>query len=107
VIYYFSDQPNLQSGLSFFWDTAFRKLAHMSEYFVLAFFAFKLFESSKEENNKALIFSFIFAVAAAVFDEYHQSFVIGRSASAYDVAIDAVGAAAFVIMRKVSKRSHI
>jgi len=68
-----------------------RKLAHLTEYAVLAVLlcrAFRLY--------RARIFASVFIVAAlyAALDEFHQSFVASRTASPWDVLVDCLGALA-------------
>jgi VanZ family protein len=87
VIYYFSAQPNSSEAtervLGAF-NIGVRKLAHVTEYGVLFALAQNAFRRSRW-----LTLGFCLLAAAA--DEYHQSFVPGRSATAGDVLVDAVG----------------
>jgi VanZ family protein len=66
-----------------------RKLAHLTEYAVLAVLLCRVFRL-----YRARIFASVFIVAAlyAALDEFHQSFVATRTASAWDVTIDCIGA---------------
>ncbi len=69
-----------------------RKLAHMTEYFVLAItVAFPLYVYGLRGIWLMLVAGFI-CVAFACSDEYHQSFVAGRGPSKRDVLIDSFGA---------------
>jgi VanZ family protein len=83
VIFAFSSIPSLNSGLGT-WDYVLRKLAHMTEYAVLAV----LLRRATGSDAWALAL----AVAYAASDEVHQLFVRGRHGSPIDVGIDAVGA---------------
>lgn len=68
-----------------------RKLAHMTEYFALAItVAFPLYVYGLRGILLMLAAGFI-CVAFACGDEYHQSFVAGRSPSKRDVCIDSFG----------------
>jgi VanZ family protein len=71
-----------------------RKAAHPAEY---AIFAFLLGESSKEPpfpwHQRRLLGRFLIVVVYSLTDEYHQSFVPGRTASLSDCGIDSVGGA--------------
>ena len=70
---------------------AIRKLAHMTEYFVLAIsVAFPLYVYGLRGILLMLVAGF-FCVAFACGDEYHQSFVAGRGPSKRDVLIDSFG----------------
>lgn len=68
-----------------------RKLAHMTEYFALAVaVSFPLYVYGVHGIWLMLLAGFI-CVGFACGDEYHQSFVDGRSPSPKDVAIDSFG----------------
>ncbi len=68
-----------------------RKLAHMTEYFLLAlFFAFPLYLYNVR-GVKLLLVTIALCLIAAGMDEYHQSFVDGRGPSLKDVGIDCFG----------------
>lgn len=68
------------------------KCAHLFEYAVLMFFFFRAFEKSWEKlSNWRLLLSFLFIILFSVSDEWHQTFVYGRTGSPMDVFIDAVG----------------
>ena len=68
-----------------------RKLAHMTEYFALAIaVSFPLYVYGVHGILLMLIAGLI-CVGFACGDEYHQSFVMGRSPSMKDVCIDSVG----------------
>ena len=68
-----------------------RKLAHMTEYFLLAVaVSFPLYVYGLRGVPLMLLAGLI-CVGFAVGDEYHQSFVAERSPSARDVFIDSVG----------------
>ena len=68
-----------------------RKLAHMAEYFALAVaVSFPLYVYGLHGILLMLVAGFI-CVAFACGDEYHQSFVAGRSPALRDVLIDSFG----------------
>jgi len=83
VIFYLSAQPDLDSGLA--WDLPLRKLAHMAEFGLLWFLWWRALGYGHPGPSIAI------ALAYAVSDELHQSFVPGRVGSPVDVAIDALG----------------
>ena len=70
-----------------------RKVAHASVYFVLAFMI--IFFINYIFHNKRYWLSFLISIllifALASFDEYHQSFVDGRTSDFKDVLIDSAG----------------
>ena len=75
-------------------NTPLRKVMHAGVYFVLAFMV--IFITNYLFHNKKLLISIIitlvFVIIAAGFDEYHQTFVDGRTGAVKDVLIDTAGA---------------
>ncbi len=71
-----------------------RKAAHMTEYALLAMsLQLPAFTCLKNKLTfpKRLVIGFFLTVALAAADEYHQTFVPGRSGNLTDVCIDSVG----------------
>lgn len=68
-----------------------RKLAHMSEYAILALFTY--YALIKIAFNKRIIFQITFLISFlyACSDEFHQLFISGRSGQFTDVLIDSTG----------------
>ncbi len=71
-----------------------RKVAHASVYFVLAFFVFLVMGIIFDHKYYAfeLILTLIIAIMFACTDEFHQTFVSGRTGAVQDVVIDSLGA---------------
>lgn len=69
-----------------------RKLAHMSEYFMLAVAVSFPFYVYGLRGFPLMLVAGLICVAFAAGDEYHQSFVAGRGPSVKDVGIDSIGA---------------
>ncbi len=91
VIFFFSAQPDLGTGLGT-WDLIIRKAAHMAEYGLLWFLWYRALELRSPWPAIAI------AVAYAATDEFHQSFVEGRHGTPVDVLIDSVGIAVAVLL---------
>jgi VanZ family protein len=72
-------------------EVALRKLAHVTEYFVLT--ALLLRALRRSQVTSAVAVAIVAALAYAASDEWHQSFVPGRTATPRDVAIDGIGIA--------------
>ncbi|MGZ4315282.1 MAG: VanZ family protein [Gaiellaceae bacterium] len=89
VIFTLSSIPSLSTGLGT-WDTILRKGAHLTEYAVLGGLLYRAL--GREPLALAV------GIAYAATDELHQYFVRGRHASPVDVAIDAVGVAAGMLI---------
>lgn len=72
-----------------------RKSAHFLNYLILGAL---LFRALRAENKgwapRWALFAILLAFAYAASDEYHQSFVAGRTASATDALLDTAGAGA-------------
>jgi VanZ family protein len=98
VIFFLSAQPDLNSGLGT-WDTILRKIAHMVEFGLLALLWWRAL------GHRAPAAAAAIAIAYAISDEYHQSFVEGRVGSPVDVLIDSAGVAlAMLAIRLRAKR---
>ena len=71
-----------------------RKAGHFSEYAILALLALRALRLSRPERRflNAVLLALLVTAGYAATDEYHQSFVPGRTAAAGDVLIDTAGA---------------
>ena len=68
-----------------------RKVAHASEYFVLVLLLINALLCSGVNGRKVLILSLVLCFAYSCFDEYHQTFVVGRTGQFSDCLIDTAG----------------
>jgi VanZ family protein len=105
VIFFFSAQPNLNSGLGWI-DTVGRKFVHASEYAFLCFLWWRALRT-RLDRTTALMPAWLITVAYAATDEYHQTFISGRHGTWVDVAIDGMGAAIFVLLMFRAQRNRI
>ena len=80
-----------------------RKLAHFTEYAILAFLARRAFITSSLALFRQRWFQsvLVLVVIYALLDEFHQSFVPSRTASIYDSAIDVAGGLTVLLIFKV------
>ena len=72
-----------------------RKLAHLTEYAILAALLWRALRGGTRWQAKMSILVFLTWIACAIFaasDEFHQSFVPSRTSSPVDVMIDVIGA---------------
>jgi VanZ family protein len=69
-----------------------RKIAHFSEYAVLVACWWRALRTVTDPT-RALAAAYLVTVAYAASDEFHQTFVDGRTGTPRDVLIDATGAA--------------
>ena len=72
-------------------EIVLRKLAHVTEYLILTLLLLRALWRSGVA--RALPTAAVAALAYACSDEWHQSFVPGRTATPRDVAIDGIGIA--------------
>jgi VanZ family protein len=91
LIFGLSSVPDLGTGLGT-WDLVLRKLGHFCEYAVLGVL---LLRATGREPVAAAA-----GVAYAASDELHQHFVPGRHAAFRDVAIDAAGVLAGLLLAR-------
>lgn len=100
-------------------DTIVRKCAHAFEYALLTFLSYVALSSTNKISNKTsyaespvklmrsdnemnIIFTLWFTILNAIFDEYHQLFVLGRDGSIFDVLIDMIGIVIVLAIIRVS-----
>jgi VanZ family protein len=105
VIFFFSAQPSLNSGLGWI-DHVGRKFVHASEYAFLCFLWWRGLRTITDRVT-ALAPAWIITVLYAASDEYHQRFVTGRHSTWVDVAIDAMGAAVFALLMMRALRRRV
>jgi len=89
-IYYLSSIPGLRSDFPDNWDLVLRKIAHISEYAILTFLFFRA-AAQNIGKRRAIAYAALFALTFALSDEYHQTFIAGRSGNGVDVTIDSLG----------------
>jgi VanZ family protein len=96
AIFFFSAQPDLNSGLGTI-DLIGRKIVHMSEYALLCFLWWRALRTVVAPTP-AILLALAIAIAYACTDELHQRSVHGRHGTPVDVAIDSVGAGAAALL---------
>jgi VanZ family protein len=108
TIFFASHQPG--DSLSLPQLPGFDKLAHMISYGVLAMAVFFAW-SEQQKNSKSrvvMLATWMFCLLYGISDEFHQSFIPGRTVSVYDLLADGVGAAmACAFWAKYRKRITI
>ena len=100
LIFALSATPDLSTGLGL-WDTLLRKLAHITIFGVL------WLTLARAAHWRRPILVTVIAIAYAISDELHQSFVDGRHGSAVDVAIDAFGIGLAVLAWMLARRRAV
>lgn len=85
-----------------------RKLAHFTEYAILALLAARALRSSSHETlrHRWFLISLVFVALYALSDEFHQSFVSTRMASIFDSLIDTAGGLTALIVVAIRGRGQ-
>ncbi len=99
-MFFLSNQPGLKSSFEPIVDFILRKLAHLTEYFILAWLLYRALSLSAGKKQ-ALVWTLVLAFVFALSDEWHQTFVRQRNGNPRDVGIDLVGILAAVYWLKV------
>lgn len=96
-----NSNPNAQklAHVSQLINAPMRKVIHATVYFVLAFFIMILLNIIFDHKKYliTLTIALVFCVGFAILDEYHQTFVAGRTGQMLDVFIDSIGAICGII----------
>ena len=90
------------------WGFPIRKLAHMTEFGILAMLMFIVLKDyvQKHQTKKQYCLTWIGAVCYAATDEIHQLFVPGRSGNVIDVCVDAAGITIALILIYLVRRVY-
>ena len=77
-----------------------RKLAHVTVYSILAFWAFRAFFKSPQKILREFwyVFAGILVLLVAAIDETNQSYLASRTGSIYDVMLDAAGGVSMILL---------
>jgi VanZ family protein len=81
-----------------FWHHVIRKAAHVTEYCILGLLVYRAFQVDVARSSKVALLTVVFVAAAATFDEFHQSFVLSRGSSVFDVGWDCIGGLIAIIL---------
>lgn len=85
--------PNTTSDTMDIIHLVVRKIAHFTEYGILAYLAARAFRTSPDPAHakRWFVAALALIVIYALIDEYHQTFVPSRTASIYDSLLDMSG----------------
>ena len=84
-----------------------RKLAHISEFFILTILVSLYINCYNIDIKRLLLITFIISFIYACSDEFHQLFVSGRGAAFIDVLIDSIGIISWLIIYYFYKRKEV
>lgn len=104
LIFYFSSQNAEQSTQTSAWFLQFlpfsmhivRKLAHFTIYAMLGFNTFYMYKNYGVKHYA--LYALVTCILYACSDEWHQSFVSGRSPQITDIGIDTCGALSLILL---------
>lgn len=90
--------PNAPEELLIIYHGYIRKLAHVTVYAILAFWAARAFINSSQKILQQFWFAcaFVLVLLVASVDETNQSFLDSRTGSIYDVLLDCFGGLAMI-----------
>jgi VanZ family protein len=108
IIFALSAQPHLHVTEGAL-DLVLRKCAHLTVYALLAMACVRGLAHHGLGQRGQLLGGGAMALAYAISDEFHQTFVPGRSGAPRDVAIDLIGIAAGLLLlsRNVRLRARV
>ena len=92
--------PNAPEETLIIYHGYIRKLAHLTEYAILAFWASRAFSTSSIRflQKFRFVFSLALVFLVASIDEYNQSFDVLRTGSIYDVLLDVCGGLTMILI---------
>jgi len=92
--------PNAPEELLIVYHGYIRKLAHVTEYAILSFWACRAVSKSSQNFLRRLWFvcAFVLVFIVASIDETNQSFLNSRTGSIYDVLLDISGGLAMILV---------
>lgn len=79
-------------------DACFRKLAHVSEYAILALFLYCRPGQTNSWYSRRALLCVVASAAYSLTDEFHQLYVPGRHASFLDCGLDTIGASLAMLL---------
>lgn len=82
------------------------KVLHFGAYFVMGIFSWRAFRHTDIKKLNLAWLCLLFCSMYGVSDEWHQSFVLGRTASAFDWLADSLGAASATVLLFRFNRTH-
>lgn len=101
LIFFLSAQPDLPRAPGRWLDILLKKTGHAVAYGVLAWLYLRVLGQYFDDARTPTVLRAVsvgLAVAYALSDEYHQTFVPGRNGNLFDVAVDGVGACVAMLL---------
>ena len=98
LIFTMSSLPTGTASQVVLTDYLIKKTAHMFEYGIFALLVYRAIGGDDFEIDRRGFLAVIAAMFYGTSDEYHQSFIPGRTARPYDVLFDTIGAATAILI---------
>ena len=92
LIFFLSAQSQFPTPQQRWLDLLLEKAGHAFEYAILAALLTRALASGRNARGRAFLAAVVFSWLYALSDEFHQSFVPGRTAGWSDVLFDWIGA---------------
>lgn len=102
IIFILSSFHKLQASPVSWQDFLVRKTIHFLEYLILFLLFYRGLRNTSCFSKKKMVgYSLFLAIIYAISDEYHQTFVSGRSGKIFDIGVDSAGSlfGAILILR--------
>jgi VanZ family protein len=108
IIFLFSNRPSISTVDFYLGDFLLKKTAHLIEYGIFSFLIYRALTSSGVEKKKAMWISVLICFLYGATDEFHQSFIAGRTPTVRDVIIDTTGATIMIygVIKNIKKLPH-
>lgn len=100
LIFTFSSFPTGTASQIVWSDFILKKTAHVVEYAIFTTLLYRAFLAYNMDKNRAVITAVLIAMIYGLSDEYHQTFVAGRTGKIRDVGFDTIGACLAVLLTK-------
>lgn len=97
ILHFFIRSADKQAALDAFLQQYIRKLAHFTEFALLGFFLTLFYAAWQKKLIKLPLLPFPLGVIYACSDEWHQTFISGRSGEFRDILIDTAGVATGIL----------
>ena len=98
VIFWFSSLPSVHTSKVYWQDFIIKKVAHITEYGILAILCYRGLINSGIKRNKTIKSTILLTFIYAITDEFHQKFTPGREPAIRDVIFDLTGSSLSLFM---------
>lgn len=106
LIFLMSSRTTVQASTVDWFDFVIKKTAHFIEYFILNTLFLYSMKKTTSFSKPRLVFTALFlTILYAASDEFHQTFVSGRTGKPRDVFIDSFGASVSALLFSKTKLS--